>query len=376
MTIRKRPLDSEEEYRLYLSDYHYETTVECAPDREAEIAIRLGGECSLRTGKIITVRRCDFYVPDEPGVDIVVLDVHGAKDTTEDGTGGERLTWVPRDLYDEILTHCTQENIHDYEPILDYSDQWVRDKVEAAGENAIAKIGESDFQYLTPHDLRTYFATSMIRRKGVNKEVVKSMGGWDSDKAVNPYLDIVLEKDMQDELARQGLVDLDVPTPPRTKELDNLYREVREIRDLLKIANILEEHDITVEQLERAEEHLDELADGDLDEGNPEPDPTNLDSFNAVTGPLATGSVFAATLTTPVRNHVDNLKAEMRDRPDLVDPAEVDTAMVAVMSLLSVGMMLYGIGSSTLPTTTAAAFYVAAVPAAVGKAYWDIFADE
>lgn len=370
--MRRRPLDSDEKYRLYLNDSEYETAVECAPDRRTRIVMRLAGECSLRNELTVSVRRCDFYIPDVDGVGIVVLDVQGAKDTTEDNTGGERLVWVPRDLYEEILAYCEQENIHDEEVIFDYTTQWVRDQVEKAGENAATKTGNSDFDYLTPHDLRAYFATSMIRRKGIDKEIVKSMGGWDSDKALKPYLDIALEKDIQDELARAGLVEVDVPTPPRNDELANLYEEVREIRDLLKIANVLEERDITVEQLERAEENLDAL-----DEGNPEPEDMPLDRFNVTTGPLSVGSMIAAgittTIATPVRDHVEDVKNEMRDRPDLVDPAEVDTAMVTVMSLLSVGMMLFGISTSTLPMPTAAGLYAAAIPMATGKAYWDIF---
>jgi len=83
------------------------------------------------------------------------------------------------------------------------------------GENAATKTGDEDFLDLTTHDNRAYYATNMIRRLGVDKEIVKSMGGWSSDKAIEPYLDIPLEKDIQNELVRAGVVQKDVSAPPR-----------------------------------------------------------------------------------------------------------------------------------------------------------------
>jgi len=62
------------------------------------------------------------------------------------------------------------------------------------GENAATKRVMRISWILTTHDNRAYYATNMIRRLGVDKEIVKSMGGWSSDKAIEPYLDIPLEK--------------------------------------------------------------------------------------------------------------------------------------------------------------------------------------
>lgn len=238
--------------------------------------MRIAGESGPRIGLITRIRRCDFYVPSDPDVGIVLLKIRGAKDTTEDNTGGERLTWVPRDLYEEILDHCRREDINDNEEVFDVGAERMRQLIKEAGENAAAKTENYDYRYLTPHDLRSYFATNMIRRQRVDREIVKSMGGWNSDKALQPYLDVALPRDIQDELARQGLVEVDVPSPPRRDELAALYEELRTIRELLTLSDVVEENDLSAEQIEQLEEHIETL-----DEGNPEPDPKSLDSFAA-----------------------------------------------------------------------------------------------
>lgn len=272
--MRRRPLA--DGYRLYISEPEYEIVLNSAPDRRTRIVIRIAGEAGPRIGLIARIKRCDFYVPTDDDVEIVLLQIREAKDTTEDDTSGERITWVPRDLYDEIIEYCHQENISPNEEIFDVGAERLRQLVKQAGENAANSAGEADFTHLTPHDLRAYFATHMIRRRNVDPEIVKSMGGWNSDEALKPYLDVALPRDIQNELARRGLVEVDVPRPPVTDEFEAVYRELREIRKLLELSDVMEEFNVTVEQIKQIEENIDII-----DEGEPEPEGTNLKSFLA-----------------------------------------------------------------------------------------------
>lgn len=352
--MRRRPLS--DGYRLYLTDSEYETVIDSAPDRRTRIAMRIAGECSPRIGLLVEIQRSDFFEPADPDIEIVFLEIREGKDTTEDGTGGERITWVPRDLYDEILDYCQRANIHDDEELFDIGAEHMRNKIKEAGANAAAKNENSDYRHLTPHDLRAYFATSMIRRKGVDKEIVKSMGGWDSDKALQPYLDVAHARDIQNELSRQGLLDVDVPTPPGSDELGTIYEEVREIRDLLKISEVMENHDVTVEQLKQAESVVD-----DLDGGNSEPRPTSLDSFS-VTDP--------ATAVIAVAGSVAN--ETLTRRSPTTDPPAPHLAETAMISAIGVLFVIYTAGTAGLSTAAAsAAVYGGMIPLATAKTWWD-----
>jgi len=195
---------------------------------------------------------------------------------------------------------------------------------------------------------------------GTDKEVVKSMGGWNSDKALKPYLDVALPKDIQNELARQNLVEVDVPTPPRSKELASLYEEVHEIRDLLKISQILENNDITVEQLKRAEEHLDP---DELDKGNPEPKPTSLDNFSVIE-PATAAMAFAGGVIS------DTLDAA--HAPTSTNPPAPHIAETATISAIGVLFVIYAAGTAGLSTAAAsAAVYGGMIPVATAKTWWD-----
>lgn len=136
-------------------------------------------------------------MPTDDDVEIVLLQIREAKYTTEDETSGEQVMWIPRGLYDEIVEYCYQENISPTEELFDVGAERLRQLVKETGENAATSASDEDFRHLTPHDLRAYFATHMICRRNVDPEIVKSMGGWNSDEALKPYLDVALPRDIK-----------------------------------------------------------------------------------------------------------------------------------------------------------------------------------
>lgn len=277
--MRRRPLSNG--YRLYMTESEYETAVESAPDRETRLAMRIIGECSPRIGLTVDIEPGYFYIPTDEDVEIVFLDVRGAKDTTDDDTGGERIAWVPMDLYEEIIEYCERNNISDDEQLFDIEAPAMRTKIKQAGENA-AKKGDSDFDHLTPHDLRAYYATNMLRRQNVDKEIVKAMGGWGSDKAIQPYLDVALPRDIQDELARHQMVEPDVPTPPMVEGLEAVYKEIRELRKQLSVSEVQADYDLTIEDIKQVKQQVE-----GGDDTASEPETTTLSYFENSRGTVS-----------------------------------------------------------------------------------------
>lgn len=324
--MRRRPLS--DSYRLYMTESEYETSVESAPDRETRLAMRIIGECSPRIGLTVDIERGYFYIPSDEDVEIVFLDVRGAKDTTEDDTGGERITWVPMDLYEEIIEHCKRNNISEDEQIFSVDTEQMRNKIKRAGSNAANK-GDDDFNHLTPHDLRAYYATNMLRRKNVDKEIVKAMGGWGSDKAIQPYLDVALPRDIQDELARNQMVEPDVPTPPMVEGLEAVYKEIRELREQISVSEIQKDHDLSIEDIKQVQKQVE-----GIDNGNSETELTSLGSFmnkthrgSATSGGLTVLPVIAAVYMTTVS----------------VDLPLYSVPSIAGITLGITGVLIYGI---------------------------------
>lgn len=212
--MRLRPMD--EEVRVYMAPYEYETFLNHC-DRRERLASRIIGESSPRIGKTASLIRDDFFVPDDPRVELAFVRLRETKDSTEgeNALGGKtRVSWVPWDLFEEVQQYCDDEGIEGGDEIFSITADWLGKQIKKAAEATAVATGDSDYNYIRSHDLRAYYATNMVRRLGVGIEVVMEMGSWDSRKAIKPYLASPLPRDLQDGLARAGVTQKDVPTPP------------------------------------------------------------------------------------------------------------------------------------------------------------------
>lgn len=133
--------------------------------------------------------------------------------------GNTRISWVPWDLYEEVQQYCEDEGIEDDEQIFKIGGAQLNDLIVEAAEDTIVATGNQDYQHLTTHDFRAYYATNMVQRLNVDIEAVMAMGGWNSRKAIDPYLAKPLPRDLQDDLASAGVVQKDVPAPQRQDKL-------------------------------------------------------------------------------------------------------------------------------------------------------------
>jgi site-specific recombinase XerD len=60
--------------------------------------------------------------------------------------------------------------------------------VKTVAERTAERTGNDDFQKVSSHDLRRYFAHTCLVEKRMNPRVVMEIGGWEDYAALEPYL--------------------------------------------------------------------------------------------------------------------------------------------------------------------------------------------
>lgn len=203
--------------RAYLSPYDAETFWSTAP-KATELVTRLQALSSPRIGKAVSLRRRDVRIPDAPSVEIPIVEITDAKDTREDGDGQHRYSWVPRSLYDDLEDWCEREGIAPGEEIIpggvSKHQKAIRRTRQRIADDTGSEIWED---YPTSHDFRIYFATNSFRRLGLDLDVVMRMGGWESRRAVEPYIEQLLPVDIQNRLLEADAYEF---TDQRVPEVD------------------------------------------------------------------------------------------------------------------------------------------------------------
>lgn len=185
-----------------------------AASRDVELLTRTIARCSPRISKAASLKANQVYVPVNPDVEIAVIHIRDGKDTREDGDGQQRYSWCPRPLYDDLLEYIEERNVEPDEEIFPDGTSKYTKAIEETREKLVARTGEPEWKHVSSHDFRIFFATNYIRRLGLEKDLVKSMGGWDSDQAIEPYLDVWLPIDIQNSLLHTDeyeFTDLEAP---------------------------------------------------------------------------------------------------------------------------------------------------------------------
>ena len=288
--MRLEPL--QQRTRVYLSPSEYEFLLECAPTKRCYFATRIEAECSPRIGIVADIERGDFYVPSDPGVELTFLKLRGTKDTRKRDSSTEgkaRITWVPDDLYEELMTWADQKDCSEGDQLFDIGAATLQNDIKIMRQNAAHKSGNKDFLNYSSHDGRVYYATDMVRRKRVDIEIVMEMGGWSSKEAIEPYLRKPLAKEIQDELVRSGAVNGDnLPAPPRRDEFAGIHEELRKIRQLIDLEEDSPLRGLTVDELAEFRERM-------LRENSEESEPTRstLSDFKGDPAALDPVSAFA-----------------------------------------------------------------------------------
>ena len=344
----------EKDTRVFLEEQELETLLDCAPYRRTRLAMRIEARTSTRAKYTTRIKRGDIFVPDDPDVDIAFLKIRGSKDTTEGDNpigGSARITWVPDDLRQDIESYCDEEGIEEGEEIIDIGYDWFRENVNKAAEDAAVRTGNEDFRHVTTHDLRAFYATHMVKRLRVNKEVVMDMGDWSSRKAIEPYLEKSQPKDIQDALARAGVLQKDVSPPPRQDQLASIFEQLKEIRKALAVEEATEIQGLTVEKLDQIMEEETSLTDDD----DPETEQTSLSriddsgKINSLFPPFSVIEPVRRAFTTRLHREWTDF---MGGDAGLPGPKKAAAgAVIAGLFFLGFGMNLAAAGVALDPST-------------------------
>lgn len=192
-------------WRCHLTPKDYQTVLDHAPHDAARIAMRLGGECGLRVSETVDMHLADIKMASTGEAECMLAVPHG-KDTTGKLEGGKyRETYLPWDLHGAILSYAKKQRVSAQEPLLGVVSRTIQNWVKRAGESAAQATGEADYRKVSSHDFRAYFATTLLVREGMSKEVVKAVGGWESDETMKPYIAAPADDIIIDEFKRVGI---------------------------------------------------------------------------------------------------------------------------------------------------------------------------
>jgi len=314
--MRLKPLKTE--VRVFMAPFEFHTYLRSC-ERRIAIGVRIEGRTSARRGIVVKLKRKDFFVPDHPDVDLAFVRLRETKDSTEGENalnGQVRISWVPWSLYEDIQQYCDDEGIGPDEEILDIGDKQFGNLVKDAAKDAAIATGNSDYEHIRTHDFRAFYATHMIRRLGVDKHVVMEMGGWGSEKAIEPYLASSLPKDLQDSLVRAGAVEKDIKAPQRKDALGEILERLKKIETALELDTVVDD----VGELSLSEvRKLKQTAEG-LDE-NSEADETKPISLNEFTSVMSPAGVACYGTVIGARRSVT--RASVERRAMAADPVEL-----------------------------------------------------
>lgn len=191
-------------WNVWMSRDEYTELPRAAHSLQAEVAIRLMGDCGLRVAETLDVTA--GHISRMADGRHYELEVVAGKDTTgEYEHGKHRETWMPRDV--EVLVNRYQQE-HDLaldEPLIDRAKRTVQDWVDRAAETAAEETGDSDYPRVSSHDLRRCWANHLLVEEGVSPRIVMALGGWSSYDAIEPYLAAPTESNIIEQMSGVAL---------------------------------------------------------------------------------------------------------------------------------------------------------------------------
>ena len=187
-----------------MSRAEYRELPRAAHSLQAEIALRLMGDCGLRVAETLDVRPCDVSrMVDGKHHE---LEVVAGKDTTgEYDDGKQRRTWVPRDLEVQINRYIQEADLKDNDRLIDREKRSVQNWVSRAADGAAEETSDPDYCRVSSHDLRRCWAHHLLVEEGVSPRIVMALGGWSSYDAIEPYLAAPTEQNIIDQMSKVGL---------------------------------------------------------------------------------------------------------------------------------------------------------------------------
>jgi len=199
-------------YKVWLTPDEYERLRDYAANRPIDepdksspkhhAVVLLGGKVGLRAQEIAEMRYGHVRKDDEGYYRLRVPESAG-KDTTGGG-GKARDAWIPTDVERDLLEIRFELERDEDERLLGVEKSRVRQIVRDLGEEMAEETGNTDWGRLSSHDLRRFFAQSLLVRENANIHTVMAVGGWSSPDALAPYLAKPTEQQIRDEMVAAG----------------------------------------------------------------------------------------------------------------------------------------------------------------------------
>lgn len=181
----------ENQYTVWLTPTEVESLIDAAEQRshKHKVVCLLGTQVGLRAEEYTHIRPRDVFT--EEGK--YRITIRGKDTTGEHGDSGKRRdAYLPGDVERELAILQAREGLDDGDCYFPVTKDRIRQMVhEAAGEvaqNEGSAGRAEDWEKVSSHDLRRYFAHNLLVREGVNPRVVMKNGGWESYDAIEPYL--------------------------------------------------------------------------------------------------------------------------------------------------------------------------------------------
>lgn len=328
------------EVRVYLAPHEFETFLDSC-DRRVGLASRIEARTSARRGIVVDLERRDFFIPDDPGVELAFVRLRETKDTTEGESalnGQARISWVPWSLYEDVQRYCDEEGIGPKDEIFDIGKDWLGKLVKQTAEDVAVATENPDYENIRTHDFRAYYATHMVRRLGVDKHIVMEMGGWDSEKAIKPYLASSLPGDLQDALVRAGAVEKDIEAPQRQDAIGEVLKHVRAIETALEIDTAVDNvNDLSMSEIQSLKQTVEE-SDEEPEEDTTEP--SSLKRFMSVTSPIAVACYGAVISGRRSMKRMRKERLKMTADPVALSPAAGATVYSITLLVLFITTMI------------------------------------
>lgn len=179
--MRVHPAEGGRSHTVWLASTEYEALLDAASTRRRRLIVRLGGEAGLRAAEMTRVRSADLRPAPEDG--------SGAFLVVHEGEDEEREAYLSPTLERKLERYVENNGLEEESPIIDVSTRRVQMLISEVASEAADRTGVADFEKVSAHDLRRYFARTMLQEREIDPRVVKAIGGWRSFDALEPYLD-------------------------------------------------------------------------------------------------------------------------------------------------------------------------------------------
>jgi predicted DNA binding protein len=165
-----------------LSWASYDALVAAATTTRAEIVVRLAGEAGLRTSELPRVRPGDLREPPTSSVALLAV-------PTADGDAVDREAPVPASLAASLRAYAERMDLDDTDPFVPVSTRRIQMLVRETGTRAAETRPDPALSSVTPRALRERFARWLLRDRGLDPNVVRAAGGWETLAALDDHLE-------------------------------------------------------------------------------------------------------------------------------------------------------------------------------------------